>query len=300
MKYIFLSALFLFAVLKNGHSQIMVSSNEAKLTFANGRPEVKSPIDTAKLLITYTYSHIVDTVKKQTFQDRFMLEIGNRHSRFYSLFAEKSDSNMYVFSNSPSGRRVDAATNPRKFLKENERDNYDSYWFDYPNQGELFVHNLIVNQPYSYTEPIPVFDWEFFPDTMNILGYVCQLARTSFRGRNYEAWFTLEIPISKGPWKFSGLPGLILKVQTDCRDFSFETIGIQVPQSVHPIYRYRYLYREITREEMFRLYRMSYQDPAGLVMAHGWVYAGRDANGRFRQFESGERVFPYVPFLELE
>jgi hypothetical protein len=37
-------------------------------------------------------------------------------------------------------------------------------------------------------------------------------ATTSFAGRNYEAWFTPEIPISDGPYKFYGLPGLIFKI----------------------------------------------------------------------------------------
>ena len=43
-----------------------------------------------------------------------------------------------------------------------------------------------------------------------INNYLCKNAQTYFRGRVYEVWYTEELPISLGPWKFNGLPGLIL------------------------------------------------------------------------------------------
>ncbi|MEG1650143.1 MAG: GLPGLI family protein, partial [Rikenellaceae bacterium] len=46
-------------------------------------------------------------------------------------------------------------------------------------------------------------------------------------GREYEAWFTTEIPISEGPWKFYGLPGLIAKLHDKQKHYSFELIGFQ-------------------------------------------------------------------------
>jgi len=42
----------------------------------------------------------------------------------------------------------------------------------------------------------------------------------------FEAWFTREIPIAEGPYKFYGLPGLIIKI-SDSRDYySFELTKI--------------------------------------------------------------------------
>ncbi|MCC6413227.1 MAG: GLPGLI family protein [Saprospiraceae bacterium] len=41
--------------------------------------------------------------------------------------------------------------------------------------------------------------------------YQCLKATGHFRGRDYEVWFTPDIPISSGPFKLGGLPGLILE-----------------------------------------------------------------------------------------
>ncbi|QNK76282.1 GLPGLI family protein [Winogradskyella sp. PAMC22761] len=45
-----------------------------------------------------------------------------------------------------------------------------------------------------------------------ILGYECINLFFKFRGRYYEAYYTKEIPISDGPFKFIGANGLILEV----------------------------------------------------------------------------------------
>lgn len=58
------------------------------------------------------------------------------------------------------------------------------------------------------------------------LGYSVQQARTEFGGRKWIAWFTTEIPVQDGPYKFSGLPGLILKLNDSDNDFVYEMKSI--------------------------------------------------------------------------
>jgi GLPGLI family protein len=61
------------------------------------------------------------------------------------------------------------------------------------------------------TDSVPNINWIINKkDLKKINGYVCNRATTHFRGRDYEAWFTPEIPVTFGPFKFKGLPGLIL------------------------------------------------------------------------------------------
>ncbi len=56
--------------------------------------------------------------------------------------------------------------------------------------------------------------WEVKDEYTSVLGFRCQKAVCEFRGRSLEAFFTSEIPYNDGPYKFDGLPGLILKVKS--------------------------------------------------------------------------------------
>ncbi|MGI6048337.1 MAG: GLPGLI family protein [Petrimonas sp.] len=69
--------------------------------------------------------------------------------------------------------------------------------------------------------------WQMVEGTDTILTYPCQKAVVSYAGRDYTAWFAPEIPINDGPWKFWGLPGLILKVTDTQELFEWKAIGLE-------------------------------------------------------------------------
>lgn len=69
--------------------------------------------------------------------------------------------------------------------------------------------------------------WKLVNEKKTINGYDCRKAETSFAGRNYIAWYAEEIPMSDGPYKFQGLPGLILEVTDDKKEHSFVMKGLQ-------------------------------------------------------------------------
>lgn len=56
------------------------------------------------------------------------------------------------------------------------------------------------------------FNWKIADERKEIAGYQCVQATGEFRGRAYIAWFAPEIPILAGPYKFGGLPGLIVEI----------------------------------------------------------------------------------------
>ncbi|MCJ7932734.1 MAG: GLPGLI family protein [Chryseobacterium sp.] len=60
----------------------------------------------------------------------------------------------------------------------------------------------------------------------DIQGYKCKKATGKAGKRMYIAWFTYEIPINDGPYKFKGLPGLVLKVYDENKFFNFELLSI--------------------------------------------------------------------------
>lgn len=91
---------------------------------------------------------------------------------------------------------------------------------DYKTGKKLYKARILRDQ-YAYEEDRPM-DWKILPETATIGEYKTQKAETKFAGRTWYAWFTTEIPFQDGPYKFSGLPGLIVKVEDSKGDYSFD------------------------------------------------------------------------------
>ena len=59
------------------------------------------------------------------------------------------------------------------------------------------------------------------------LDTVRRLATSDFRGRHWTAWFATDIPVSDGPWKLGGLPGLILEAYDKGHQYTFTAVGLE-------------------------------------------------------------------------
>jgi|SRR5690625_114946 len=75
----------------------------------------------------------------------------------------------------------------------------------------------------------PRLDWNITDENKEIGEYIAIKAEVTFRGRDYEAWFTPEIPISAGPWKLHGLPGLILEAKDNANTFYWLAERVKYP-----------------------------------------------------------------------
>ncbi|SMP32636.1 GLPGLI family protein [Chryseobacterium profundimaris] len=69
--------------------------------------------------------------------------------------------------------------------------------------------------------------WKIENEFMNINSISCQKATTTYKGRVWEAWFSKEYPINDGPYKFSGLPGIIVSIKDSENDHIFNLIQIK-------------------------------------------------------------------------
>lgn len=81
------------------------------------------------------------------------------------------------------------------------------------NEGMMYYKDGSTEKQFDLSD----VDWKIIDDYKSILGYECQKARTTFTAPNGKtseivAWFTTEIPVSSGPYKYAGLPGLILEI----------------------------------------------------------------------------------------
>lgn len=74
----------------------------------------------------------------------------------------------------------------------------------------------IENINYQVVDNIPKINWDIsHTDTKKIGKYTCKKATAEYRGSYYTAYYTREIPVSAGPYKFKGLPGLIMELKSD-------------------------------------------------------------------------------------
>jgi GLPGLI family protein len=102
---------------------------------------------------------------------------------------------------------------------------------DFVNDTIMSIYPVIRKYK-KVGENIPEIDWELKAETKEILGYNCKKATGTYRGRNYIAYYTTDIPIYDGPFKFNGLPGLILSVFEENKKVSFEAVYIERSKTV--------------------------------------------------------------------
>jgi GLPGLI family protein len=200
-------------------------------------------IDDARLIVTYTLSFQLDSLDQRKRKEEMTLLIGEKSSSFYSeandvfLKASKKFSTiaeMQAFVNDPSiGFR-----NPR-FLYVIFKNHPD---------GKITTQEFIPSDYYLYTENVKLFEWFISSETSSICGYPAQKATTAFAGREWIAWFTTEIPFNEGPYKFNGLPGLIVKIHDIRNHYLFEMTQIKVPDEPTPINYIERHYIKTTKE----------------------------------------------------
>ncbi|MGB5941596.1 MAG: GLPGLI family protein [Leeuwenhoekiella sp.] len=82
-------------------------------------------------------------------------------------------------------------------------------------KNKLISGEQVFSKGVNVLETRPTLNWILRDSVKIIGGNTCHLGETTFRGRNYIAWYAPELPFKSGPWKFSGLPGLILEIQDE-------------------------------------------------------------------------------------
>ncbi|WP_314571538.1 GLPGLI family protein [Alloprevotella tannerae] len=132
-----------------------------------------------------------------------------------------------------------------------------------PAEGKLTFATYHVDW-FKYSEAIPALQWKIEGKDSVIAGYHCQAATTSLRGRRWRAWFTLDIPVSDGPWKLCGLPGLILRATDEQGYFDFDCTGIASIE-IPPIELAKNNYVSCTPEEAFKMEQERRENPLAFL-----------------------------------
>jgi GLPGLI family protein len=144
------------------------------------------------------------------------LDISAEKSLFYSENRYKRDSILQKAFQGGGGRgsvsreQMEGVRTSINYSVEKDKASQKTYFKD-----------RIGRDVYVYEEDRPL-NWKISSETTKIGDYKVQKATTDFAGRTWTAWFTTDLPYQDGPYKFGGLPGLIVKVEDDKGDYSFD------------------------------------------------------------------------------
>ena len=124
--------------------------------------------------------------------------------------------------------------------------------------GEIDYYDVEGGSYTKISEKLNGIVWELLDGRKTILGYKCSLAKGVHRGKRYNAWYASDIPYSDGPWKFNGLPGLILEIEREDRSLFIVADKIilnskQLPAIKEPKFTEKYTWKEYVDKKLEEL-----------------------------------------------
>ena len=172
----------------------------------------------------YDYTFVKDTLDKSNVTKELMyLDISKNGSKFYSRDAFVADSTMYATFEkqikATGGMNVSVSFNSTKRGAVK-----DKILKNYPKQ-EVILESRVGRDLFYVAEDRKLV-WKISPEKMKVGEFEAQKATTTFAGREWTAFFAPELPFQDGPYKFHGLPGLIVLLEDATKTHRFELKGV--------------------------------------------------------------------------
>ena len=219
----------------------------------------------ADIMVSYTASKVNLRDGSQMPPSNYCLLANAVESKFFSPITEYLDSLQSTPEGDAKYKEMTRGAYLGGKLDDMPRRDGSYYIFKAMTDGKMRYYDTNGVEKYCYEEEIPQIDWELTDSTKTILGYECQKATGELHGRKWTVWFTPEVPVMNGPWKFSGLPGLILEATDDSGLYNFTATGIQQTERLMiPMYSADD-YEKTTRTEFLKAKRQFTDNPIGTM-----------------------------------
>ena len=241
---------------------LFASQAKAQIIVSDGTKIQNDTIGEAQILVQYETRCISNTEKPENVtEETMMLEVGKNLSKFYSYTKYVCDSVLAVdFANKASQETINEHLKQYGTSKLSERT-----FRGYPAGKVTTLDEIAGISRLRCEEPDERPQWKILAENDSILSYLCGKAECRFKGRTWTAWFTTEIPVSEGPWKLCGLPGLILKAQDSQGHYTFICTGIELSRGKNPILFGGNDFEPINRKNLQKAYERYAADPIGYI-----------------------------------
>jgi len=171
---------------------------------------------------------------KPAFSEPFLLLINNQGKSLFisknKLLSDKIFAQYYKKMTVGNAHEVKfSASDPALIAAGKYKNKYRIVIEKDFNKGKLKYQQNAFMSILQYTAPLPVLHWQITGRQKQLLGYKVQQAKLHYKGRDYTAWYAPAIAKSDGPFKFWGLPGLILEIADSKDDYHFIATGIEFP-----------------------------------------------------------------------
>lgn len=220
-------------------------------------------LDTVQITCTYSLTFQMDsTAADKKLEEAMVLYIGkNMMSKFLSYKSVYFDSLALVNKNKKVTNEKDVQLIWQQVNAAPQSKFYYKIFKD-RSAKKITTFDQVLRDKYIYEEPISTVRWKIHPEQRTISGYKCQKATGSFAGRNYIAWFTNEIPVSDGPYKFNGLPGLIVTIADTRNQYVFTLKKVEKAKTGQYIYFPDDKLIKTTKKAYFKAYQ-DFKENAG-------------------------------------
>ena len=175
--------------------------------------------------------NLVDMKMERTF-----LDVKNNQSLFISESKLLRDSLVAVLKSQTNPDIKKSKKDKPEFPKLANGKSIQPTFFEYfiKKNNEDKTVSLVesIGSKQVYYQEDRKMNWNISDQVSNFNGYKAQKATMSFGGRVWTAWFAPDIKVYDGPYKFSGLPGLIVKLEDEKGDYKFNFLKkISIPNS---------------------------------------------------------------------
>ncbi|WP_146941240.1 GLPGLI family protein [Chryseobacterium hagamense] len=181
------------------------------------RSQVKK--DSSEIEVKYNYIFVQDTLNRSSsiYEPMVLLTNGKKSIYYSENYKEAVDGFGKKLEDAmKTGNVLDPGALPRSKVKHNV----------YKDEIKTYISNYLGKNYYTYESPDKL-NWKINNNSISTIGgYKCYKAIVEAGGKKFVAWFTYDIPISDGPYKFRGLPGLILKLNEINNYINFELISV--------------------------------------------------------------------------